>query len=107
MAKLAPDGSELEWFRRLGPTDGRGADDIALAGDDLYVVGTNENMDFPATPGAYDRVCTDPRYPTHCVDAFVARYTTAGQPLAATLLGGDDLDGGGHGASRSTAPAAR
>jgi len=90
VAKLAPDGSALEWFRRLGPTKGRGADDIALAGDDLYVVGTNEDMDFPATAGAYDRVCKDPRYPDRCVDTFVARYTTAGQPLAATLLGGDN-----------------
>ena len=52
VAKLAPDGSELESFRRLGPTGGHGADDIALAGDDLYVVGTNERMDFPTTAGA-------------------------------------------------------
>ncbi len=90
VAKLAPDGSALEWLRTLGPTGKHGAEDIVLGGDDVYIVGTNESLDFPTTAGAYDRACVGTEPSPRCVETFVARYTTSGALLASTLFGGHE-----------------
>jgi hypothetical protein len=73
----------------LGGTDGEDSQDIATApSGNVYVVGSTDSSDFPATPGAFDVSYNFAR------DVFVAKLNPNGSSLAwATFLGGSGSDG--------------
>jgi hypothetical protein len=114
VAKLAPDGSALEWSRHHGGsgTWGEDAYDIALdAAGSAYVAGTTDSMDLPTTAGAADRICTADPQDDPCREAWVVKYTSAGGLVYATYFGGDhaaegamgiDVDRAGRAVSRAT-----
>ncbi len=90
VAKLASNGSAVEWATLLG---GDGVDypwDIAVDSEgSLLVVGNTTSADFPTTPGAYSRTLDG------IGDAFVTRISPDGGSLEySTLLGGEDFDKG-------------
>ncbi|HYS71996.1 MAG TPA: SBBP repeat-containing protein, partial [Thermoplasmata archaeon] len=104
VAKFNPTGSALLYATFLGGTggafDGESANAIAVdASGDAYVAGTTTNLDFPTTPGAFNRTYGG------ATDGFVAKLNPAGSALVfSTYLGGvkeDDIfgiaiDGGGR-----------
>ena len=95
VAKLAPDGSALEYSTYLGGCNGFLGDvGRAIAVDPTgraIVAGDTDSFEFPTTPGAADRVCAPPPPNTFCDDAFVARLSADGSRLEySTLFGGDD-----------------
>jgi len=84
---------DLEWSSFLGGSDGfyRLGDIVTSVAVDTtgaaYVAGYTESMDFPTTPGAFDRAY-DLR-----LDAFVAKLSPDGRQLVySTFLGGNDHD---------------
>jgi hypothetical protein len=100
LQRLAPDGS-LEYATYVGGS----ADDYptGLAVDNagnIYVTGLTGSVDFPTTPGAFDRLCgsdgTCKRQPSDMAgtwDAFVIKLTPGGRSLTySTFLGGRDSD---------------
>ena len=86
VAKVTPDGSDLEYVALLGGTNPDFADDIAV--DDLgrvYITGLTNSDDFPATHGA--RASGN--------DVFAARLSADGSHWEyATLLGGSGIESG-------------
>lgn len=86
LAKFAPDGALLYSTLIGGNSDDR-AEAVALdSSGNVYVAGSTNSSDFPATPGALDT--------THNgeVDGFLAKFEPAGELVYATFLGGSDAD---------------
>jgi hypothetical protein len=90
VAKLASNGSAVEWATLLGGEGEEMPWDIAVDNEGaVLVVGHTESADFPTTPSAYSRTLYDLR------DAFVTRISPDGGSLEySTLLGGEDFDKG-------------
>lgn len=92
VARLASDGSALDWASFLG---GSLRDEItALALDpangDVLLAGLTGSPDFPATPGAFDTSFNGTS--GQKVDAFAARLAASGDALQwATFVGGAEV----------------
>jgi len=89
-AKLAPDGSALDYLTYLGGSafDRCFGIDVDASGR-AVVVGSTFSADFPATQGAYDTSCGTDGSCNAADDAFVAMLDAAGANLVyATFLGG-------------------
>lgn len=98
IAKLNPDGSDLEYFTYLGGTvddvnpsiivDRAGS--LFITGNhhrECYLIGENAPVDFPTTSGAYDRH-EDRHY-----SAFVTKLNPTGSDLHySTFFGGDMIN---------------
>jgi len=89
IAKLDPSLTTLESLTFLGGSSGDWARCLAVAPTgDVYVCGTTDSGDFPATAGAYDR---DFNGSFH--DGFIAKLDSdLRNLLAATYLGGSGRD---------------
>lgn len=88
VAKLTPDGTDVEWATYLGGSGEELPDDLALDGSGgPVVVGSTDSSDFPSTAGALRDARTG-----EGTDAFVARFDPNGALVYATLLGGSDVD---------------
>ena len=90
-AKLSADGSLLAYATFLGGND----DDSAAAirvddGGNAFVAGRTRSIDFPTTPGAYDRSYNDFDPPLwYTGDAFVTKLNALGTELIySTFVGG-------------------
>lgn len=83
VAKLNPSGTALLYSTYLGGegTDAGNAIVVDSAGN-AYVTGTTDSVNFPTTPGAFDRTLNES-------DAFVVKLNSSGTALLnATYLGG-------------------
>ncbi len=83
VAKLNPSGTSLLYATYLGGegTDAGNAIAVDSAGN-AYVTGTTDSVNFPTTPGAFDRTLNES-------DAFVVKLNPSGTALLnATYLGG-------------------
>lgn len=94
IAKLAADGSRLEYLTFLGGSDNDQANGLAVdATGRAFVVGTTRSRDFPTTAGAFQRVRGGGE--DFESDAFVAALNQSGTALIyATYLGGAGEDRG-------------
>ena len=93
VARLASDGSAIEWATLLGGDGIEEADAVAVRPDGRVVVaGRAIHSSFPVTPGAYDTESDG-------VDLFIAELSAEGAALEwATYFGGNtDPDGDGAG----------
>lgn len=94
VAKLLPDGSDLEWATYLGGTgvecyDNRYAGIAIDAAGAVYVTGSTKSADFPTTGGAWDTTLGG------TTDVFVAKLSADGSSLEwSTYLGGDGIERG-------------
>jgi hypothetical protein len=87
----------LDYSTFLGGTgdDVRGTDDdsgggIAVRGGNAYVTGLTDSVNFPTTPGAFDRTFNGGES-----DAFVTKLNRSGSaPIYSTFLGGTGRDFG-------------
>ena len=108
-ARLAADGSALQWATAFGGEDWDEGDELALDGaGDVHIAGTTESRTFPTTDGAMDRLCNDDPSEYSCTnnaDAFALELSADGSRLlASTYLGGSGdetglgiaLDGSGR-----------
>lgn len=79
----------LEWATLIGGpnTDQIFGVDVDSAGN-IYVTGSTRSTTNIATAGAYDGSLNDDE------DAFIAKFSSAGQRLWATYYGGDSIDNG-------------
>jgi outer membrane protein assembly factor BamB len=98
-ARLAADGSTVQWATAFGGVDWDEADDAALdASGDVHIAGTTESRDFPTTAGAFDRVCDDVPDESSCTnhpDGFALELSADGaRLLASTYVGGAGYDYG-------------
>ncbi|MBS1914168.1 MAG: hypothetical protein JST22_19425 [Bacteroidetes bacterium] len=83
----APSGDQT----LAGGGSGFGGNTSCSDGDTtITVTGRTESIDFPVTPGVAQTVLTPPLY----YDIFVARFSTLGNRIWATYLGGSEFDGG-------------
>ncbi|AXC10321.1 Cell surface protein [Acidisarcina polymorpha] len=95
ITKLNPAGSALVYSTYFGGTgtDYIGGDISQIAVDasgNVYATGQVNTLDFPTTPGAYDRVANK------AGKAFVSKLDPTGSTLVySTLLGGSKGEGGG------------
>jgi hypothetical protein len=89
VTKLAPDGQSLVYSTYLGGSDYDEPGDIALGpGGVAFVSGRTYSLDFPTTPGAFDRTLAESEGSTQS-DAFVAKLAAdGGSLLYGTYLGG-------------------
>jgi len=88
LAKFAANGSLL-WSTFLGGNGTEGGQGLAVASDgSCYVTGLTRSSDFP-TQNAYDST-----YNGGFSDVFVTKFSTEGNLLWSTLLGGIDWDEG-------------
>ena len=91
LAKLAPDGSGLEFSTFLGGSGSETGGSITVDGSGAaYFAGSTSSSNFPTTPGAFDTSHNGG------LDAYVGKLTPAGNVLAySTYLGGsvDDQPG--------------
>ena len=106
VSKLSPDGSTLLYSTCLGGLQGSAGSigtvgtSIAVdAAGDAYVAGYTEAVDYPTTPGAFQR--TSPSF----ITAFLTKLNSTGTGLVySTLIGGSQgsdvsglaVDGTGH-----------
>ncbi len=92
VAKLDPAGAALLYSTYLGGSGGEAGEGIAVDGaGQAHVTGGTGSVDFPTTPGAYDRTCgTDGSCDAGTgSDAFVTKLNAAGSGLVySTYLGG-------------------
>lgn len=94
VAKLAPDGSTLDYATYLGGQNDDVGYDLKLDGNgNIYITGETSSPDFPTTPGAYDTVCNSCNRPIPLPDIFIARLGADGRTLAyATFMGGNNIE---------------
>lgn len=87
-AKLSADGATVEWATYFGGTGEDIPIDAALGEDgSLTIVGKTDSGDFPASAGALQAAHAGPAF-----SGFVARFSTDGALVYATLLGGSDAE---------------
>jgi hypothetical protein len=75
----------------------RAADVAADASGNAYIVGSTQSVDFPTTPGAFQRQCKSVSVPGFCDSrpAFVTKLNASGtQAIYSTVLGGSDGETG-------------
>jgi len=90
VAKLDPTGAKLLYSTYLGGS----APDVgfAIAVDSAgaaYVAGGTQSTDFPATPGAFQRVYGGGNLlPSFAGDAFVVKFNASGLVVYSTFIGG-------------------
>ena len=99
-ARLAADGSQVQWASAFGGVDHDDASGLALdAAGDVHLTGTTESDDFPTTAGALDRVCNVVYEQYSCTnhpDAFALELSADGsQLLTSTYVGGGGYERGG------------
>jgi hypothetical protein len=88
LAKFSSNG-QLLWSTYLGGSEQDYGYSIAVASDgSCYVTGETESSDFP-TKNAYDSTFNGGDF-----DAFVSKFSTNGNLLWSSYLGGSELDGG-------------
>ncbi len=112
VARIAPDGSAIQYSTYLGGEDSDSAGRIAVDGaGHLHIAGSTVSYTFPTTPGAFQEAfagadCSSPPFQyRNCSDAFVTKVSPDGSAwVYSTYLGGsldDDarglaLDGNGN-----------
>ena len=89
----------LAWSTYLGGTNGDFAGSVGVDGaGNVYVGGGTDSTDFPVTQNALDDTCgpdgtcVDPVTKSEGADAFVAKFTPAGDLVYATYVGGSAHD---------------
>ncbi len=91
VSKLTPDGSDLVFSTFLGGADDdnlTGRQDIAVDGsDNIYVVGKTLSTDFPTLHPVQSELSGGE-------DAFVAKFSSQGDLIHSTYLGGSEDDRG-------------
>lgn len=96
--KLDPSGSHMIYSTLLGGSNfDRAADVAADASGNAYIVGSTQSVDFPTTPGAFQRQCKSVTVPGFCDSrpAFVTKLNASGtQAIYSTVLGGSDSETG-------------
>jgi len=89
LAKFLPDGQTLvfsTYFGGMGNDVGQG---IALdASGNIWITGSTSSYDLPVTQGAFQGALNG------ATNAFLAKFSGAGQLLAASFLGGSNTDSG-------------
>ena len=95
VTKLSPGGSALGYSTYLGGGLGEGSQSIAVDGaGSAYLTGGTTSLDFPTTPGAFDRNLGGD------VDVFVTKLDASGATLGySTYLGGSALQRGEYGSA--------
>jgi hypothetical protein len=83
VAKVAPDGSVLEYSTYLGGSVHEHGLGIAQHQGSAYVVGHTNSPDFPTTAGAFDR---RPKGTSRLFDGFVTKLAPAGDELEYSTL---------------------
>lgn len=84
-------GRFLEFSTYWGGSIDESAADVAVDGSgNVVVVGDTSSTDFPLMPGAADTDCFVSSIGCH--DAFVTKFTPAGEVVASTFFGGSELD---------------
>ncbi len=89
VTKLSPNGDELLYSTYLGGEifDGGGAIAVNESGT-AYVAGSAESFNFPVTAGAFQTTFAGGQS-----DAFVAKFSPAGELIFSTFLGGGHTGG--------------
>ena len=92
VTKLNPHGTALIFSTYLGSTGEDSIGDVvAHSSGDVYVVGSTTGVDFPTTPGAFDRTFNGGLY-----DSYLVKLDATGSILDyGTFIGGSDWDGSG------------
>jgi len=92
VSRLSADGSALVSSTYLGGRDYEEPESMGVdTGGNAYVVGDTGSVDFPTTPGAYDRTANS----GIIFDAFVTKVDpTGGHLVYSTYLGGKSFDTG-------------
>ncbi len=90
------DTCELAFSTYVGGQSWEHARDICTDNDgNIYVVGGTASLDYPTTPGAYDRTFhADGKQigAAGLCDAFVMKFSPEGELIWSTLLGGPNYD---------------
>lgn len=88
VARVSADGTRMVYVTFFGGTFNHGVLDVGLdAQDRPAVVGDTNSLDFPTTPGAYDRTPGDGFHGDY--DAFVIKFNADGSgPIFGTYLAG-------------------
>jgi len=93
IAKISHDGSSLVFCTYLGGINSDSATAIIVDKDDnVYVTGITDSYDFPTTSNAYQSA-----FAGGITDAFVAKFSSDGELLYSTYIGGstpNQYDGG-------------
>jgi hypothetical protein len=85
VTEFSRDGSRLVYSTYLGGSGCEQGADIAVESGNAYVTGPTRSLDFPTTPGTFQRANRG------ASDAFVTKLTKDGSALAySTLVGGSD-----------------
>lgn len=99
VARIAPDGSALEYSTYLGGEDFELAGRIAVDGSgQAYVAGSTQSYTFPTTAGAFQEQfvgddCSSPPFQyRNCYDAFVTKVSADGSAWAYSSYLGGSLD---------------
>ena len=93
-AKLSPDGTALEHSTYLGGTRFEWATDVQTTPDGgVFVGGSTDSLEFPTTPGAYDRALNFGGG-SGLEDAFAVEFDSRGNLVYSTFLGGEEIDNG-------------
>ena len=96
ISKFSGDGTQLVYSTYLGGSNTDYANGLAVdASGAIYVAGYTGSIDFPTTPGAFDRTCDN-----GCVqngfaagDGFVTKIASSGSSLVySTYIGGSGTD---------------
>lgn len=91
VVKLSPDGAQFIYATFLGGnSNDRGADIAVDSAGNAYLTGSTSSTDFP-TKNAYQ---SGPNFPIRgsSVDAFVSKFTPAGDLSYSTYLGGSNFE---------------
>ncbi|MDX6376875.1 MAG: hypothetical protein QOE98_1178, partial [Gaiellaceae bacterium] len=88
VARLKADGSALVYATYFGGTSNHSVQDVAIdAANRPVVVGDTNSLDYPTTPGAYDRT---PGNGSGDYDAYVTQFAADGSAITfSTYLAGD------------------
>lgn len=93
VARIKPDGSGTDYITYLGGSRRAWPGGVAVSANGYaYITGSTNSLDFPTTPGAYDRT-HDPTIcyaydNTPCKDVIAAKLDPSGALVYSTFLGG-------------------